>query len=70
MAVNCSRSMNAELEAGRLDGTIKKVSPHRGGLVDAATFNARETLSSDYGVGDRGSLAYVEATFTHGDENL
>ena len=70
MAVNMSRSLNTELEAGRLDGTIKKVARNRGGKVDAATQDARATLAPEYGVEDRATLDYVEAAYTHGDESL
>lgn len=35
MAVNESRSMNAELRIGLTDGVVKKSTPDRGGVVDA-----------------------------------
>lgn len=70
MAVNTSRSMNAELDAGRIDGSVKKIARNRGGVVDAGTFNARDTLPEEYGVGHRGSLMAIEMNVAHGDESL
>ena len=67
MAVNTSRSMNAELEAGRCDGMLNKVAPNRGGRVDAGTRNVRENLHADYGYG------YISSDPTpmlHGDEAI
>ena len=34
MAVNESRSMNADLRAGLTDGVVKKRTPDRGGVVE------------------------------------
>lgn len=51
MAVNTSRSMNAELAAGRSDGSLRKSNPDRCGEIDAATVNARSNLHPDYGYG-------------------
>lgn len=48
MAVNSSRSMNAELYEGRTDGILNKVVRDRGGEVDAATRLARSTLFPEY----------------------
>lgn len=71
MAVNTSRSMNVELEQGRLDGVIKQAVRDRGGEVDAATFNARDTLANSYyGVGSHEELDSVALRYQHGDEYL
>lgn len=37
MAVNESRSMNADLREGLTDGSVKKLAPNRGGLTDGAS---------------------------------
>jgi hypothetical protein len=49
MAVNESRSMNADLREGITDGMVKKVAPDRGGdLFDAHCASAvRSALSQD-----------------------
>ena len=39
MAVNESRSMNADLREGLTDGTVKKLAPNRGHLTDAYSAN-------------------------------
>lgn len=44
MAVNESRSMNAELDEGRTDGTFYKLVRDRGGEVDPITVEWRELL--------------------------
>lgn len=48
MAVNTSRSMNAELIEGRTDGILRKPDPNRGGVVDPATKSVRESLFPEY----------------------
>lgn len=45
MAVNSSRSQNAELAEGMSDGKYKKVVTDRGGVVDPATYAERRDLS-------------------------
>lgn len=45
MAVNTSRSQNAELAEGMSDGTYKKISTDRGGRIGAETYDARRDLS-------------------------
>lgn len=44
MAVNTSRSMNAELREGLTDGSYKKVVNNRGGVVERATYDSRNEL--------------------------
>lgn len=38
--VNDSRSQNAELAMGLSDGTVKKMTPDRGGVVSSAPYEA------------------------------
>lgn len=45
MAVNTSRSQNAELAEGMSDSKYKKVVTDRGGAVDPATWEARRDLT-------------------------
>lgn len=45
MAVNTSRSQNAELAEGATDGVYKKIVTDRGGRVDTATWESRRDLS-------------------------
>lgn len=66
MAVNTSRSMNLELAEGRGDGTMRKQSPDRGGVVDPATERVRTHLHPDYGYG----LPGAEAEHYTGEESL
>ena len=40
-----TRSLNAELDQGSIDGTYKQVNPDRGGVVETATAEARRDLS-------------------------
>jgi len=40
MAVNESRSMNADLREGITDGVVKKLAPNRGNLTDAGAAQA------------------------------
>lgn len=51
MAVNTSRSMNASLDAGRGDGTVRKTAPDRGGVIEPSTMMMRTGLHPDYGYG-------------------
>ncbi len=48
MAVNESRSMNADLREGLTDGVVKKVAPNRGGVVEVDELKVR-TLGWHYG---------------------
>lgn len=51
MAMNTSRSQNAELAEGATDSKYKKVVVDRGGSVDTATWESRRDLSQrDYGI--------------------
>ena len=51
MAVNTSRSMNAELDQGRSDGVVRKRDRNRAGEVEPATNMVRSNLHADYGYG-------------------
>lgn len=66
MAVNTSRSMNASLDAGRSDGSLRKPNPDRCGEIDAATVNARVNLHPEYGYGFIGR----EGVYVTGEEYL
>lgn len=48
MAVNQSRSMNAELHEGATDGVFKKVAPDRGGVVEHTFVQGKRDLSPYY----------------------
>lgn len=48
MAVNQSRSMNAELHEGATDGSYKKIAPARGGVVEHTFVPDRTRLSPFY----------------------
>lgn len=67
MAVNQSRSMNAELYEGRCDGSQNKVVMHRGGQVSAVTRMARESLHPHWGYG---YISEDPNQQIHGDEVL
>lgn len=67
MAVNTSRSMNAELVEGRTDGTLNKVVKDRSGEVDVSTRLARESLHPERGYG---YIAVDPPVYFHGDELL
>ena len=47
MAVNESRSMNADLREGLTDGTVKKLAPNRGGVIEPSDGKARSVLHSE-----------------------
>lgn len=47
MAVNESRSMNADLRAGLTDGIVKKLAPNRGGVVEPADGMSRSVLHNE-----------------------
>ena len=51
MAVNSSRSMNAELQEGMTDGTYKKIPMDRS-VVDDPNLAARRDMSWRYGFED------------------
>lgn len=51
MAVNRSRSQNAELDEGATDGTFKKIPPDRSGVNDP-NLAGRRDLPWRYGVED------------------
>lgn len=48
MAVNESRSMNAELHEGGTDGTVKKYAPNRGGVIDGTNIGVLQRLHDCY----------------------
>lgn len=48
MAVNESRSMNADLKEGLTDGVVKKIAPDRGGVVEYDA-HMSSTLQEQYG---------------------
>lgn len=51
MAVNDSRSMNADLQLGIIDGKVKNLTPDRGGEVEQEHVLQRRTeLQQQYGV--------------------
>lgn len=51
MAVNESRSMNADLKAGAGDGKFKSLTPDRGGEVDpTAAYVRKKELNIQYNV--------------------
>lgn len=52
MAQNASRSMNAELDQGSLDGSIKLPNPNRGGEIEPTTAEARRGLGPNYEIAD------------------
>jgi hypothetical protein len=53
MAVNDSRSMNADLHAGLNDGRLKSLTPDRGGQVDESHASVRSgLLQTQYNVTD------------------
>lgn len=49
MAVNESRSMNADLREGLTDGVVKKIAPDRGGVVERDA-HMSSTLQQQYGM--------------------
>jgi hypothetical protein len=60
MAVNNSRSMNADLKAGALDGKFKSLTPGRGGEVEEAYVTKRQmVLQEQYGMTPRSPIAEV-----------
>ncbi len=48
MAVNQSRSQNANLAEGMSDGKYKKAVMDRGGEIESTTYNGRRDLSDQY----------------------
>ena len=66
MAVNTSRSMNAELAEGRCDGSMRKPEPDRGGAVEGTSTSVRANLHPDYGYGYVGT----KAPHVPGEESL
>lgn len=53
MAVNDSRSMNADLHSGLNDGRLKSLTPDRGGEVDGSHASVRAgLLQTQYNVTD------------------
>lgn len=63
MAVNESRSMNADLREGITDGVLKKVNPNRGGTPndDMSQFGVWDNLSDElYGTRSLSSFAKDE----------
>jgi hypothetical protein len=49
MAVNETRSMNADLREGLTDGSVRKLAPSRGGEVENAQAISLRTLHSGLG---------------------
>jgi hypothetical protein len=45
MAYPKTRSLQAELAQGEIDGTYKQVNPDRGGVVEVTTWESRKDLS-------------------------
>lgn len=55
MAVNTSRSMNADLQQGTVDGLRKNLTPDRGGEVEeGAALTRAADLQPQYGITDNG----------------
>lgn len=53
MAYNLSRSMNADLQAGIIDGSVKNLSPDRGGTVEVQAVHERAlSLQAQYSISD------------------
>lgn len=53
MAINDSRSMNADLQEGLLDGRVKTLSPDRGGTVEVQNVHERAlALQAQYSISD------------------
>lgn len=53
MAVNNTRSMNADLQQGLADGQIKTLTPDRGGTVEVQAVHERAiSLQSQYSISD------------------
>lgn len=53
MAVNDSRSMNADLQEGLLDGRLKSLTPDRGGTVEVNFVHDRAMgLQAQYSISD------------------
>ena len=64
MAVNSTRSCNADLAEGMSDASFKKVVADRGGVVDAATYAARAQLDDlYYGIHEAGVKHLPDGTF-------
>ena len=54
MAVNNSRSMNADLQEGMTDGMVKKATPDRGGAVETSNpIDRGRKLQAQYSITDR-----------------
>lgn len=68
MAVNNSRSMNADLKAGALDGVYKNLTPDRGGDTEDAYVAKRQmVLQEQYSMTPRAPMAEVrEVTIEQG----
>lgn len=53
MAVNNSRSMNADLQEGLLDGRVKTLTPDRGGSPEVQFVHERAlSLQAQYSISD------------------
>jgi hypothetical protein len=51
MAINDTRSMNADLQLGVVDGKVKRLTPDRGGEVEMQAVTQRKyELQQQYGV--------------------
>jgi hypothetical protein len=54
MAVNTSRSMNGDRKLGEQDGTMKSITPDRGGdLEESHAFDRAKMLQTQYNVVDK-----------------
>lgn len=66
MAVNDSRSMNADLKMGAGDGKFKSLTPSRGGEVEMLAPKVRQMqLQPQYNISDRVETADVTAMLFH-----
>ena len=54
MAVNTSRSRNGDLKLGEDDGTMKSITPDRGGIIEEnRVFDRAKMLQTQYNVVDK-----------------
>ena len=54
MAINSSRSMNADLQQGTVDGRLKNLTPDRSATETAAVDKRAAELQPQYGLTDNG----------------
>ena len=61
MAINSSRSQNADLRLGATDGAFKNLSPDRGGVVETGPALKRSmVINEQYNITNRSPLAEVQ----------